>query len=178
MTTSACGTSRRLTSAAGTSAWLHSDARKLRSYETTVPCRRAACIAWVASSRVPGDRALNTPPVWNQRAPPTPKTSPRATRSYRHSCAGRNSRALIAVLSSQRGQRRLGASPDLVEPPGGHQVLGAQPAGAAGEHVGELEVLADGAVVDPAGRDEPHVRIRRGDGAHEGGAGRRPVPPP
>ena len=51
----------------------------MRSYETSVPCRLAACMASRATRGVVSDSAAKMPPVWNQRAPARPKMSSQST---------------------------------------------------------------------------------------------------
>ena len=51
----------------------------MRSKETIVPCRRAACIASSASAAVSSESAPKTPPQWNQRAPSAPKIRSQST---------------------------------------------------------------------------------------------------
>ena len=51
----------------------------MRSNDTIVPCRRAACIASSASAAVSSESAPKTPPQWNQRAPSAPKIRSQST---------------------------------------------------------------------------------------------------
>src|ERR1035441_3011236 len=102
----------------------------------------------------------------------SPRRGPlvRAARPGRSGRTGIRGRAGARGCSWRGGSRRRGAAPDLVEAPGGDQGFVAEPAAAAGDHGGQLEVLADGAGADAPGRDEPQAGIGRRDRAQEGGA--------